>query len=79
MFNDLFFYLFLSEPFYLSHTKGSYTDWGRGVDQERDIIKIFKKLHKYTSTTVSSELKYLLSYLNNRNNFIYLFVIMNPL
>ena len=31
-----FFCLFLSEPFYLSHTEGSYTDWGRGVAQERD-------------------------------------------
>ena len=38
MFNDLFFFcLFLSETFYLSHTEGSYTDWGRGVAQERDL------------------------------------------
>ena len=34
-----FFGLFLSEPFYLSHTEGSYTDWGRGLAQEeRDWI-----------------------------------------
>ena len=52
MFNDLFFYLFLSEPFYLSHTEGSYTDWGRGVAQERDLsyfmlcdIKIYYLYH----------------------------------
>ena len=32
---------FLSEPFYLSHTKGSYTDWGRGVTQERDICNMY--------------------------------------
>ena len=32
-----FFNLFLSEPFCLSHTEGSYTDWGRGVAQERDL------------------------------------------
>ena len=42
MSNDLFFLLFFkSEPFYLSHTEGSYIGWGRGVTQERDIIYIY--------------------------------------
>ena len=29
-----------SESFYLSHTEGSYTGWGRGVAQERDITNL---------------------------------------
>ena len=31
-----FYFFFKSEPFYLSHTEGSYIGWGRGVAQERD-------------------------------------------
>ena len=41
MSNDLFFLLFFkSEPFYLSHTEGSYIGWGRGVTQERDLVSL---------------------------------------
>ena len=51
MFNDLFFCLFLSEPFYLSHTEGSYTDWGRGVAQERDRLCEVECHHKQNVPT----------------------------
>ena len=54
MFNDLFFCLFLSEPFYLSHTEGSYTDWGRGVAQERDSNPVVTLIQKLPSSRLLS-------------------------
>ena len=66
MFDDLF----LSEPFYLSHTEGSYTDWGRGVTQERDFINLLTVGFLPTNHTIVCDCLHAKSMLNSYDSHI---------